>query len=62
MYVDHFHQGFTKSTKKVAFQLKATQAVEKISTALFFPLKFPSPHFIIEKSLLKEGVFSHVPH
>ena len=32
------------------------QAVEKISTALF-SLKFTSPHFIIEKSPLKEGVF-----
>ncbi|MCI9883673.1 hypothetical protein BALS_03360, partial [Bacillus altitudinis] len=33
------------------------QAVEKISTALFFSLNFPLPHFIIEKSILKEGVF-----
>ncbi|WP_249705321.1 hypothetical protein, partial [Bacillus zhangzhouensis] len=36
---------------------RGRQAVEKISTALFFSLKFPFSRFIIEKNPLKEGVF-----
>jgi len=39
--------------------MKDRQAVEKISTALFFPLNFP--HYNKEKPA-KGRCFSHVPH
>ncbi|WP_222863439.1 hypothetical protein, partial [Bacillus sp. Y3] len=49
---------FNKTNKKEpGYYDPGSQAVEKISTALFFPLNFPLSHFIIEKSILKEGVF-----
>ncbi len=51
-----FQEEQEKKNKKRTAK-SSSQAVEKISTALFFSLNFPLSHFIIEKSILKEGVF-----